>query len=636
MSSRLKLNRLSVHRGRHVMYDEHFHEGVNIIHGDNGSGKSTITDFIYFALGGELTEWRTEAELANYVIAEVTAGNAVLTLRRDVSKDKSRPMQIFFGAYEAALKADMRLWEQFPYKRTASQYSFSQILFQAIGIPEAVSAGDSNVTMYQLLRVLYSDQLTPIQRIFRVENFDPWEVRQAVGDLLCGVGGYDLHELRLQLRSISKQLDVVTTEYKSLIAVAASLGDDVSIEYLDEAQRNAVAERNELHAKLTRLLESPNDEGTKRQETELEKSRKRELSSLRRDVALLTEKIETLEYEQTDGTQFIKYLTEAIADFDDAADTFVALGSVRFEFCPACFATISHPHDESNRACHLCGTTATDDQDDSRTLAVKLDLQMQLRESGALHSAREKLLGEARADLRAATRKLNRLESESDTARTAAASRFEGLLADTSQRIGYADAAIEQLRRREQLALELRRVSDRRATLRADVEKLKDQILKKESAQEKRKDAAYSVIERNAMDILGKDLAEHSDFGDIKSLTFDFAGDWIALNDNKNRVGSASGMVILKNSFLLGLFMASLEDENFFLPRFMLMDNIEDKGMVPERSWNFQHLILNASESAKVANQVIFSTSKIAPDLEDSPYVVGRKYTKLHHSLIIK
>jgi hypothetical protein len=278
---------------------------------------------------------------------------------------------------------------------------------------------------------------------------------------------------------------------------------------------------------------------------------------------------------------------------------------------------------------------AKPERDESRTLAVKLDLQMQLRESNELQSARATLLEERTDELKAAKRTLDRLEKDNETSRAAVASRFETLLADISQKIGYVDAEIVQLGKREQLALELRALGQKRAAIKSEIDTLDGDIYKREAGQERRKQVAFEEVENFTMGLLERDDAENSDFGDVDSVSFDFAGDWIALNGNKNRVGSASGMVILKNSFLLALFQASLADESFFLPRFMLMDNVEDKGMVPERSWNFQRLIVEASESGEVPNQFIFTTSKIAPEFADSDYVIGGQYTKARRTLKI-
>src|SRR3546814_13849951 len=78
-------------------------------------------------------------------------------------------------------------WQLLGYKRPEHGYSFSQVLFRAIRLPESISDGASNITMHQLLRILYVDQLTPVQRLFRVENLDTWQTRQAVDDLLTCV-----------------------------------------------------------------------------------------------------------------------------------------------------------------------------------------------------------------------------------------------------------------------------------------------------------------------------------------------------------------------------------------------------------------------------------------------------------------
>src|SRR3546814_2173360 len=58
-------------------------------------------------------------------------------------------------------------------------------------------------------------------------------------------------------------------------------------------------------------------------------------------------------------------------------------------------------------------------------------------------------------------------------------------------------------------------------------------------------------------------------------------------------------MVILKNSFAAGMLDAALLDQRLNLPRWMLLDNVEDKGMVEERSWNFQRLLAAMSEAAR-------------------------------------
>ena len=49
MMNNLFLRRLVIYTNEgNIAYDECFHKGINIICGDNSSGKSTITHFIFF------------------------------------------------------------------------------------------------------------------------------------------------------------------------------------------------------------------------------------------------------------------------------------------------------------------------------------------------------------------------------------------------------------------------------------------------------------------------------------------------------------------------------------------------------------------------------------------------------------
>jgi predicted nuclease with TOPRIM domain len=632
MRACLILSRLVVMRRGRALFDQRFHTGVNIIHGDNGSGKTTIADFIFFVLGGDLKKWKPHAELAEFVLAEIVTEEATLVLRRDVSKEIGRGMQVFFGGFDEALNAGPAAWQVLPYKRSDQTFSFSQVLFRAIGIPESVSEGSSNITMHQLLRVLYGDQLTPIQRIFRDEDFDTWQIRQAVGELLCGIGGYELYEKQIAAREMVKRYDEIAAQYRSLTAVASSYGDKILTEHVEAAIQKTSNERDELVRRLGELSEPQEILEKELQEIEVaQKAASRELTNAKRSVADLEDKIETLNYEVADAERFISHVQQSLVEFEDAASTFFALGQVKFEFCPSCFSPIKDSNPSHH--CHLCGSETLTEEADSKALAVRLDLQMQLRESRVLQEERETALRRLKADLRIEKHRLTRAANSDAITRRGTLSGREEIVAQLSRRLGFLDSELGALQGRLELSRELARVSELKEKLNSALSALKDEIEAITTGQAKRKQVAYTRVSSIAKAILDSDLKEHSDFGKVDYVSFNFAGDWIAVNDDKNRSRSASGMVVLKNSFLVSLLFASIEDQQFNLPRFMLLDNIEDKGMVQERSWNFQHIMVEASTKAKGPHQLIFTTSKISPQLADSPHIVGRKYTKLHPTL---
>ena len=88
MANNLFVNRLRVlTQDGQVAYDERFHHGVNIIRGDNSSGKSTITHLLFYGLGGEYTRFVEQARRCSRVLVEVSTGDATVTLERPLDKD---------------------------------------------------------------------------------------------------------------------------------------------------------------------------------------------------------------------------------------------------------------------------------------------------------------------------------------------------------------------------------------------------------------------------------------------------------------------------------------------------------------------------------------------------------------------
>jgi hypothetical protein len=123
------------------------------------------------------------------------------------------------------------------------------------------------------------------------------------------------------------------------------------------------------------------------------------------------------------------------------------------------------------------------------------------------------------------------------------------------------------------------------------------------------------------------------EFQNAQTVSVNFAGNTVLVDGELNFAESSN--VIVKNAAILSLLFAATEDEQFYHPRFALLDNIEDKGMEQDRSHNFQEIIVRLSEAARLDHQVIFTTSMFNPALDEEDLVVGPHYTHDNRALDI-
>ena len=161
----IQLRRMIIERSGKSVYDEAFHSGVNVIRGENSSGKSTILNFIFYGLGGDLTDWSGVALLCNRVLLEVELNGKKATLSREISRERGQAMDIFAGDIASAKIASRDEWTRYPYSRSASKESFSQALFRLLAFPEVANEVSGNITMHQILRLIYADQLSPVETV---------------------------------------------------------------------------------------------------------------------------------------------------------------------------------------------------------------------------------------------------------------------------------------------------------------------------------------------------------------------------------------------------------------------------------------------------------------------------------------
>jgi hypothetical protein len=128
-----------------------------------------------------------------------------------------------------ALQSPEADWKRYPYVRSESKESFSQAIFRLMDMPEVGNEISGNLTVHQMLRLLYADQLSPVENLFMFEQFDRAQLRETVGRLLCGAYSNQLYKNELRLRDLNNELLAVSAELSSLIAVLGKAGEGVPL-----------------------------------------------------------------------------------------------------------------------------------------------------------------------------------------------------------------------------------------------------------------------------------------------------------------------------------------------------------------------------------------------------------------------
>ena len=623
----LRLNRLRIIRLGHAVYDQAFHEGVNIIRGQNGSGKSTIADFIFFILGGEFDDWKYAASHCDEVQAEVETPQGKLTLRRQIERTQE-PVMVFFGGMPLASESSLEGWERFPIRRHAGRESFSQVMFRSLLIPEAQSEGAANITMHQLLRLCYSDQRTPPTQLFRSEPFDTKNIRETVGDLICGVSGYEIYELGLKLRTLQDQLSDIDTRLQSL---HSALLVDHALDTPDLIRTKITKLKGEsasLQAELDSVDEHVEPGEVKEYLAERRKAHGT-LITLRNKLQAFESQEKNVEFELREIREFMKFLDELREKVTFAEATFEAIGSIEFTRCPACGEELDTFVPKNH--CVVCKSPLDSEREKSRYNYIRLDLEIQTRESDQLISQKENEQTAIRRELRGLRREHEKHLSSFDLKYSSGNGPREAFMAVRVNRLGHIEAEIDFLLRSLDVAETIAHVTAERASVNEKIEAIELRIGALRRKTESRRPKALSSISKLGAEILRSDLSRQSEFERAENLVVNFQNDSMSVGGLENFAESSN--VILKNAAVLALFLAAGANQEFNHPRFLLIDNIEDKGMEEERSHIFQRIIVERVTELKLPYQLIFTTSMMNPALELEDYTIGPPYTSEVRSL---
>ena len=224
--SKLFINRFAVFGAGKFLYDQDFHSGVNIIRGKNSTGKSTIMDLLNYGLGAEITDWTEEQQKCDWVMTEVTLNGHPITLKRNITPTGQEKVLCFDGEMEEALPS-IDGWQKYPMRRNSETHSFSQHMFELLNMPRHKTDEDKNLTMHQILRLIYVDQLSSTTKLLKEEQkYDNVTYRRAIGEYLLGIDDLEAYNLRQELIEGNKEFEKVNAE---LNAIYRMFGHDESL-----------------------------------------------------------------------------------------------------------------------------------------------------------------------------------------------------------------------------------------------------------------------------------------------------------------------------------------------------------------------------------------------------------------------
>ena len=616
-----------------IAYDEQFHKGVNIIRGQNSSGKSTIIRFIFFALGGSYSAFVPEALKCRYVMAEVCINEGtVVTLKRylDVNTEQrinsKAPMYIYYGTLDESLNDKKKdVWQKFGYNTSSERRSFSNILFEMLGLPEVKS--DSNITMHQLLRLVYLDQESPTESLFYFESFDKELTRETVAEILLGVYDEALYKAKLDLLSVQGELK----ESKGTIKIANAFFANPltkSSAVIQSYLSNLANEISRLTDEIAKMRESTIKAKVKTREYETFQS---EVSALRRQQLELENDIKNLEMEILDSSFFIATLFKKIEALDSSIATRDYLDKLPLEYCPECLSKLDTNVPEGH--CRLCKSPIDNTQGKAQALRIKLEIGFQIRESEQLLAQNIELKTEKENELKSVMVSLRTAQSQLDSSLKNVLTTADEQLDQLIQTKGFKEGEILQYKSFLETALQYESILKRHEELQQKESELTRFIEAKASTlKQKRRE-----IDRNVSGIgiylLKHDELRQTEFQSADDFTIDYKQNIAYISNQYIKLSASSGFY-LKMAARFAIFLASLKNSDMRYPRLLFSDNMEDKGMEENRAKNFQRTIIKYLQ--KIGNdnyQLIYATSMCADEYDNEQYTVGEKYSEDNKSL---
>jgi len=448
--------------------------------------------------------------------------------------------------------------------------------------------------------------------------------------LLLGVYNEELYENKKRLISAEKEFEGIKSEIK---ATSKFFSDPLSLSpgHLTTAIQNREKEISAIQDEIVSIRNKEKEVNYK-EGSKLSFQKLTEDSIVQRKIVMdLEGQISFLNSEIEDSTYFLETLNKKIKALKNSIHTREFLGNLPLEYCPECLTKIK-PND-SNTNCKLCKEPIDESFGVVQARRMELEIGFQINESQKLLEINKRNLLELESRYVAEIGKLQDLQKQVNTALEDVKSFNEETIDNLNSKKGFIEGEILQFRTMLENAELYDKLIQKKNQLEKEVNFLKAYVFRTEKAQEKLKEAINEKVREEGVYLLNNDLDRQDEFKNASDFFIDYSNN-LAFLSNKFSKYSASSNFYLKVSARFSIFLASLHIDGMRFPRFIFADNMEDKGIEMKRAQNLQKLLIDrVGKYDTNSYQMIYTTSYITEELNNSSLVVGEFYTKANPSL---
>ncbi|MDW2057316.1 hypothetical protein R7Q40_23635 [Vibrio sp. 506] len=640
----MRVNKLIYEGSKYFFESKEFDENIILIEGDNGTGKSTFCNLIYFALGGEVPIFRRNndkrhdeitSDSDNYVDLYISINDGSYLLRRYFGDNEVTVIpyervveKIYSEDKNTLIKEKVRFslsedkTEIYPVNRSKDSYVFSDWILEKLEISVVELFHGYNtfkINISDLMRLIYHDQQPNPEGIYKKPDTnstyvsDSELVRKAIFELLVGKAYSDYYDSIVEEKKLSREKSLakaVVNEYTLLADKMRKNGGAKNVSFLQKEISDKEQQIDKLHDARQAFKRNRTGSNTINQDIESCKSElidcELRLSRLKENLVSALDERYKLNVVRNESASEIRRIEKVIFSHDH-------LNLFTSDTCPYCLSHV----DRVEGHC-VCGASIEEEQYERffyTSKEYKDILKTKLKALSTIKTAYD----DCDSEVQEIKKEIELIEKKSVTFHE----KLQEMLGRVDEIVDIEslndiDDKILQLREDVANLNRLLEIESKLERIQKDFDlvssKAKDAELKRKGLEIKAQQDVTSKV--NAFSKKYDELMKNT-LPDCRSAKIALDNYLPSINDGLYR--ETSSLVSIRMMYFITLMHLALSDESVTFPRFLLIDTPETAGI------ELEYLINCIRQLEELKNygadfQVIISTglNKYPESLKDN------------------